>query len=107
MRHTAKYKHRTRSGSSNINNEKDEAIRLFLFERGSEVIDAGITEQAERSRLVDHRVPIREGYGSMGLRVPQGERKRRFILWSEQGLSRAYAPGHVREGLEVVTKTIK
>ena len=72
------------SGSSNIDNEADGAIRLFLFERGSEGIDAGIIEQAERSRLVDHCVPIREGQGSMGLRVPQGERKRRSYC----GLSR-------------------
>ena len=43
----------------------------------------------------------------MGLRVPQGERKRRFLLWLEQGRNRAYAPGHIRQGLEVVTKTIK
>ena len=49
------------SGSSNIDNEADVATRLFLFERGSEAIGAGITEQAERSRLVDHCVPIREG----------------------------------------------
>ena len=31
-----------------------------MFERGSEAIGASITEQAERSRLVDHCVPIRE-----------------------------------------------
>ena len=49
------------SGSSDIGNEADGAIRLLLFERGSEAIGAGITEQAERSRLVDHCVPIREG----------------------------------------------
>ena len=61
MRHIAKYKQKRRSGSSNIDNEEDGAIRLFLFERDSEVIGAAITEQAERSRLVDHRVPIREG----------------------------------------------
>ena len=63
------------SGSSNIDNEAVGVIRLFLYERGSEAIGAGITEQAERSRLVGNCVPIREGYGSTGLRVPQGERK--------------------------------
>ena len=49
------------SGSSNIDNEADGAIRLFLFECDSEAIGAGIAEQAERSRLGDHYVPIREG----------------------------------------------
>ena len=43
----------------------------------------------------------------MGLRVPQGERRRHFLLWLEQVRNRAYAPGHVRLGLEGVTKTIK
>ena len=49
------------SGSSNIDNEVDGAIRLSLFECDSEAIGAGITEQAERSRVGDHCVPIREG----------------------------------------------
>ena len=49
------------SGSSNIDKEADGAIGLFVFERGFEAIGAGITEQAERSRLVDHCVLIREG----------------------------------------------
>ena len=49
------------SGSSNIDNEADGAIRLLSFERGSEAIGAGITEQAERSRLVDYCVSFREG----------------------------------------------
>ena len=49
------------SGSSNMNNEADGAIRLFLFECDSEAIGTGITEQAERSRLGDHCVPIGEG----------------------------------------------
>ena len=48
------------SGSSNIGNEADGAIRLFLFECGSKAIGAGITEQTERSKLGDHCVPIRE-----------------------------------------------
>ena len=43
----------------------------------------------------------------MGLGVLRGERKRRFLVWLEQGRNRAYAPGHVRQGLEVVTRTIK
>ena len=49
------------NGSFNIDNQVEGVIRLFLFERGSEAIGAGITEQAERSRLVDRCVPIREG----------------------------------------------
>ena len=49
------------SGLSNVDNEANGANRLFLFERGSEAIGADITEQAERSRLVDHCVLIREG----------------------------------------------
>ena len=49
------------SGSSDIDDEVDGAIRLFLFKRGSEAIGASITEQAERSRLVGDCVPIREG----------------------------------------------
>ena len=51
----------SKSGSSNIDNEEDGAIKLFLFECDSEAIGAGITEQAERSRLGDHCVPIGEG----------------------------------------------
>ena len=43
----------------------------------------------------------------MGLQVPQGERNRRFLLGLEEGRNRAYAPGHVRKGLEIVTKVIK
>ena len=43
----------------------------------------------------------------MGLRVPQGKRKRSFLLWLEQGRNRVYAPGHVSQGLEVVTETTK
>ena len=43
----------------------------------------------------------------MGLRVPQEERKRRFLLWLEQGRNRVYATDHARQGLKVVTKTIK
>ena len=49
------------SGSSSIDTEPDGSIRLFPFERGFEAIGADISEQAERSRLVDHFVPIREG----------------------------------------------
>ena len=49
------------SESSNMDNEADGAIRLVLFERGAEAIGASITEQAERSRIVDQCVPIREG----------------------------------------------
>ena len=49
------------SGSSNIDNEADGAVRLFLFGCNSEAIGAGITEQAERLRLGDHCVPIRKG----------------------------------------------
>ena len=49
------------SGLSNIDSEADGAIGLFVLERGFEAIGAGITEQAERSRLVDHCVAIREG----------------------------------------------
>ena len=44
-----------------MDKELDGTIRLFLFERGSEAIGAGMSEQAERSRLVDHCLPIREG----------------------------------------------
>ena len=44
--------------STDIDNEADRAVRLFLFERCSETIGAGITMQAERSRLVDNSVPI-------------------------------------------------
>ena len=47
-------------GSSNVDNEADGATKLFLFECDSEAIGAGITEQAERSGLGDHCVPIRE-----------------------------------------------
>ena len=49
------------SGSSNMDNKEDGAIRLFLSGCDSDAIGAGITEQAERSRLGDHCVPIREG----------------------------------------------
>ena len=49
------------SGSSNVDNEADGAMRLLLFECGSGAIGAGITEQAERSKLGDHYVSNREG----------------------------------------------
>ena len=42
------------SDSSNIDNEADGTTRLFLLDCDSETIGAGITEQAERSRLGDH-----------------------------------------------------
>ena len=38
---------------SESDSKADGATRLFLFERGFEVIGAGITEQAKRSKLVD------------------------------------------------------
>ena len=49
------------SGSSNIDNDADGALRLFLFECDSGAISAGITEQAQRSRLGGNCVPLREG----------------------------------------------
>ena len=41
------------SGSVNVNHGAHKYIRLFMFERGSEAIGAGITVQAERQKLFD------------------------------------------------------
>ena len=46
--------------TTNIDDGVDRDVRPFLFERGSKAVDAGITAQAKRSRLVDNSVPIRE-----------------------------------------------
>ena len=37
---------------------KDGAVKLLLLESCTETIGAGITVQAERSRLVDNSVPV-------------------------------------------------
>ena len=44
-----------------VDDGADIAVRLFLFERCSEAIGAGIAMQAERSRIVDNSVPMEEG----------------------------------------------
>ena len=54
------FRNLSESGSCNVDDGVGGAIMLFVFERGSEAIGAGITMQTERSRRVDHCVPIRE-----------------------------------------------
>ena len=46
--------------SDNVDDGAGRAVRLLLFERGSKAVGAGMTMQAELSRLVDNSGPIRE-----------------------------------------------
>ena len=46
-------------GSADIDDGAYSAIRLFLFEGGSETSGAGVVMEAEGPRRVDDRVPIR------------------------------------------------
>ena len=47
-------------GSADIDDGAYRAIRLFLFEGGSEASGVGIAMEAEALRRVDDRVPVRE-----------------------------------------------
>ena len=47
-------------GSADVDDGAYEAIRLFLFEGGSEASCAGVAMEAEGPRRVDDRVPVQE-----------------------------------------------
>ena len=82
-----------------------------MFERGSEAVGADVTVQAERSRLLDHCVPVREDKDRSCCEFREESANNFFHCGSEgetsafleQGRNRAYAPGRVRQELWVVT----
>ena len=46
--------------ASHVDDGSDRAVKLFLFERGSKAVGAGITMQVEQSRLVYNSIPIKK-----------------------------------------------
>ena len=89
----------------------DGAIRLFLFEGGSEASGAGVTMEAEGPRRVDDRVPVREDKhrgrcefrekGTNGVLYCRGEIERDALF--EKGRNRADVASHVGQELAVLT----
>ena len=88
---------------------------MFLFEGGSEASDASVAMEAEGSRRVDDRVPVREDKywgcgefrkeGTNGILHCRGEIERGALF--EKGSNRADLASHVGQELAVVTKTAK
>ena len=91
------------------------AIRLFLFEGGSEASGTGVAMEAEGSRCVHNCVPVREGNcwgcckfrekGANGVHHCGGEIERGALF--QKGRYRANVVSHVGQELAVVAKTAK
>ena len=91
------------------------AIRLFLFEGGSEASGASVAMEAEGARRVDDRVPVWEDKywgcgevleeGTNGIFHCRGEIERGALF--EKGRNRADEASHVGQELAIVTKTAK
>ena len=102
-------------GSADVDDGAYGAIRLFLFEGGSEASGAGVTMETEGPRRVDDRVPVREDKywgscefrekGTNGILHCRGEIERGALF--EKGRYRADVASHVGQELAVVTKTAK
>ena len=102
-------------GSADIDDGAYGAIRLFLFEGGSEASGASVAMEAEASRRVDDRVPVREDKywgcgefreeGTNGILHCRGDIERGILF--EKGRNRADVASHVGQELAVVTKTAK
>ena len=102
-------------GSADVDYGAYGAIRLFLFEGGSEASGASVAMEAEGSRRVDDRVPVREdkywGCGEFrekdthGILHCRGEIERGAIF--EKSRNRADVASHVGQELAVVTKPAK
>ena len=88
---------------------------MFLFEGGSEASGASVAMEAEGSRCVDDRVPVREdkywGCGEFreestnSILHCRGEIERGALF--EKGRNRTDVASHVGQELAVVTKTAK
>ena len=91
------------------------AIRLFLFEGGSEASGASVAMEAEGSRRVDDRVPVREDKywgrgefrkeGTNGILHCRGEIERGALF--EKGCNLTDVASHVGQELAVVSQTAK
>ena len=102
-------------GSADVDDGAHGAIRLFLFESGSEASGASIAMEAEGSRRVDDIVPVREDKywgcyefreeGTNGILHCRGNIERDALF--EKGRYRADVASHVGQELAVVTKTAK
>ena len=102
-------------GSADVDDGAYGAIRLFLFEGGSEASGASAAMEAKGSRRVDDRVPVREDKywgcsefreeGTNGILHCRGEIERGALF--EKGRNRTDVASHVGQELAIVTKTAK
>ena len=102
-------------GPADVDDGANGAIRFFLFEGGSEASGARVAREAEESRRVDDRVPVREDKywgccefreeGTNGILHRRGEIERGALF--EKGRNRTDVTSHVGQALAVVTKTAK
>ena len=102
-------------GSADVDDGAYGAIRLFLFEGGSEASGASVAMEAEGARCVDDRVLVWEdkywGYGEFredgtnGIFHCRCEIERGALF--EKGRTRADEASHVGQELAIVTKTAK
>ena len=54
--------------AADISNGPYRAVRLFLFERGTKTVDAGVTVHVEGAGAVGYSVPVREDQNRRGTR---------------------------------------
>ena len=102
-------------GSADVDDGAYGAIRLFLFEGGSEASSASVAMEAEGSSRVHDRVPVREDKfwrcgefreeGTNGVFHCRSEVERGALF--EKGRNRADEASHVGQELAMVTKTAK
>ena len=100
-------------GSADVDDGAYGAIRLFLFESGSEASSASVAMEAEGSSRVDDCVPVREDkYWGCGEFREEGtndvfhcrsEIKHGALL--EKGRNRADEADHLGQELAIVTQT--
>ena len=100
-------------GSADIDDRAYGAIRLFLFEGGSEASGTGVTVDVKGSRCVNDCVPVREEKywgsckfrekGANGVLHCGGEIEHSALF--QKGRYRANVVSHVGQELAVVTKT--
>ena len=102
-------------GSADVDDGAYGAIRLFLFDGGSEANSASVAMEAEGSSRVDDCVPVREDKywrcgefreeGTNGVFHCESEIERGALF--EKGRNRADEASHVGQELSIVTKTAK